>query len=285
MKTSIKIVFICALGLIAAGVIWAFPDGFNFDGSTGAPGEAGCSCHTAQTNIGSGSIEIMAQGGQNPGDTADVTIAVKNPGQSRWGFAVTVLDNNDLPAGDLIVTDSVRTLWAKRFNGRQYIKQTEAGTDEGKADSTSWQFKWAAPAEDFESVTFYFSALAANNDFFTTGDSNYTGQYSIIKTDVDENSISNLPQSFRLEQNYPNPFNPDTKIEYYLPYRTHVRISVYNMLGRKVAVLLDGEQSAGIHYTEWDGTDAYGNPVAAGMYTYRLETDNFSETKKMLLLK
>ncbi len=94
-----------------------------------------------------------------------------------------------------------------------------------------------------------------------------------------------LPASFTLTQNYPNPFNPSTTIEYSLPRRSHVTIDIYNMLGQKVCTLVDRDESAGDHSAVWDGTEASGESVATGIYLYRLQAGDRTETKKMLLLK
>ena len=67
--------------------------------------------------------------------------------------------------------------------------------------------------------------------------------------------IEALPQSFTLGPNYPNPFNPSTIIPYQLPAAMHVRLEVFNLLGQRVATLVDGEQPAGFHTASWDATD------------------------------
>jgi len=94
-----------------------------------------------------------------------------------------------------------------------------------------------------------------------------------------------LPTDVELYQNYPNPFNPFTTIRFYLPSSGQVTLSIYNMLGQRVATLISATVKAGYSEADWDGADQGGSPVASGIYLYRLETSNFSETKRMLLLK
>jgi hypothetical protein len=90
-----------------------------------------------------------------------------------------------------------------------------------------------------------------------------------------------MPQSFKLHQNYPNPFNPATTISYQLSAVSQVELSIYNLLGQKVATLVDRRQPAGVYQVKWDGT-AY----PSGVYYYRLLTDTgFNQTKKLILLK
>jgi hypothetical protein len=94
-----------------------------------------------------------------------------------------------------------------------------------------------------------------------------------------------IPTSFTLAQNYPNPFNPETRIEFSLPQAADVRVEVFNMLGQSVKVLVDEHLSAGTKEISWDGTNEEGKNVASGMYLYRVSTDRFSDTKKMVLLR
>ena len=93
-----------------------------------------------------------------------------------------------------------------------------------------------------------------------------------------------LPQQFYLGQNYPNPFNPSTIIPYRLPIATRVRLEVLNILGQRLATLVDAERPAGFHTATWDGTDASGRGVAAGVYLYRLVGDGVRLTRSMVLL-
>lgn len=99
-------------------------------------------------------------------------------------------------------------------------------------------------------------------------------------TAVDQIIHSELPQDFDLKQNYPNPFNPTTTINYAVAKNSHVKLTVYNMLGQVVAVLVDGIKSQGFYEVNWN---AHSQP--SGLYFYRLEADGFTATKKMLLQK
>jgi hypothetical protein len=96
---------------------------------------------------------------------------------------------------------------------------------------------------------------------------------------------SNIPESFTLFQNQPNPFNPQTQISYYLPKDCQVQVTIYNVLGRKVNALYHGYQSAGTHTLTWNGRDDDGALLGSGIYFYRLKTEEFDQTKKMVLMK
>jgi len=96
---------------------------------------------------------------------------------------------------------------------------------------------------------------------------------------------ADLPTEFGLSQNVPNPFNPSTVVEYALPKDAQVNLSIYNVLGQHVKTLVDEMQRAGRQSVTWDGTDASGTSVASGVYFYKIRAGDFSNTKKMLLLK
>ena len=122
-------------------------------------------------------------------------------------------------------------------------------------------------------------------------DPNLAYDLKLVAGDIDyvatmtEEILNNIPSVYSLSQNYPNPFNPITKMNYALPKRSRVIISVYNVLGQEVTTLLNKEQDYGYHTVTWNGTDRIGKQVASGVYFARLTTKNFSQTKKMLMLK
>ncbi len=91
---------------------------------------------------------------------------------------------------------------------------------------------------------------------------------------------SGAAMMFNLAQNYPNPFNPTTSIQYWLPERLHVTLSVFNTLGQAVATLANEYEEAGSHEVKFDGTG-----LASGVYFYRLQAGSYIETKKLLLLR
>ncbi len=101
-------------------------------------------------------------------------------------------------------------------------------------------------------------------------------------TPVTDVNLQNLgsPNTFQLDQNYPNPFNPTTTIKYSIPQQAFVSISVYDLLGREVAVLVKEEKSAGNYSVKFDA-----NNLSSGVYLYKMQAGSFMETKKLILLK
>jgi hypothetical protein len=116
-------------------------------------------------------------------------------------------------------------------------------------------------------------------------------KYYDMKTEVESEEHS-IPNVYSLGQNYPNPFNPTTTI----PFRVnssqlmvhspiHTTLVIYNILGQKVKTLVEDEVLPGIYEIVWDGKNDKGSEVTSGIYFYRLETDGFKQTKKMILLR
>lgn len=101
----------------------------------------------------------------------------------------------------------------------------------------------------------------------------------------EDEDLSQIPDHFDLGQNYPNPFNPNTVIEYALPQRSSVKITIYNVLGQKVKVLKDKTEEAGYKSVVWDGKDDSGVELASGIYFYRIMAKDFVKTRKMTMIK
>ncbi|RJP69574.1 MAG: T9SS C-terminal target domain-containing protein, partial [Ignavibacteriales bacterium] len=105
-----------------------------------------------------------------------------------------------------------------------------------------------------------------------------------------EGIVNNLPDKFYLKQNYPNPFNPNTTIEYALPYDAEVKLSVFNIIGQQIKILVSENQRAGVHKIRWSATDIDNIKLTSGVYFYRITAldkkgNEFKDIKKMILLK
>lgn len=127
------------------------------------------------------------------------------------------------------------------------------------------------------STTYYWRVLATNE----TGNSSWSEvlEFTTVATSAGELSAS-VPSDFTLDQNYPNPFNPSTTIRYGIPEGSEVQLVVFDMLGRRVAELVNERQSPGYHQVSFDA----GN-LASGIYIYRLKAGEYVVTKKMMLAK
>ncbi|MCP4631858.1 MAG: T9SS type A sorting domain-containing protein [candidate division Zixibacteria bacterium] len=152
----------------------------------------------------------------------------------------------------------------------------------------SWPIRWDILSCDDIYIT--ISAWADN-------DHNYLAEQKVVTVVSDNISEithnyhkdfiddSRLPQYFELGNNYPNPFNSQTNIKLALPRDCHTSIEVFNLMGNKVATIIDGELNAGYHDITFDGKNSTGDNLASGVYFYHLRTGEFAEVKKMVLLR
>ena len=137
-------------------------------------------------------------------------------------------------------------------------------------DTSEISLEWTVIASDREDST-----LAENGPFELLVRENVLAAYEALP----------LPESFALYQNYPNPFNPNTTISYDLPEQAQVTLDIFDIMGKQTKTLVNQPQDAGFRTAVWDGTDELERTVSAGVYLYRIRAGEFSQTRKMLLLK
>ena len=136
-----------------------------------------------------------------------------------------------------------------------------------------------APAASAQVLLFDMTALERGPVAQTTTDA--SGYFALS---LASSSGPALPEGFGLGPNYPNPFNPSTIIPYQLPIAARVRLEVFNVLGQRVATLVNGDRPAGFHSAVWDATEGSGQAVAAGVYIYRLTAAGAQHTGRMVLV-
>ena len=112
-----------------------------------------------------------------------------------------------------------------------------------------------------------------------------TGRMGAGVTAVEEVAAAGIPSSYSLSDAYPNPFNPETTIEFNVPVDDFVKIDVFNTAGQLVASMVDDDLSAGSYKATWDATDKAGSQVSSGVYFYRMQAGDFTDTRSMTLLK
>jgi len=191
-------------------------------------------------------------------------------------------DNNNMLNSDIkVLTGNTNpTLLLGSFNGRVY----------------TYQHNGAAFVKDYENLNFpgaairrvYWLPTTSYDGYFNTWSStNSNGTFYVFKRDNLIGIINNhTPVGFELYQNYPNPFNPVTHLKFEISELRFVRLTVYDILGNEINILVNQKLKPGIHEFLWDGTK-----YSSGVYFYKLEADNpssslrVSETKKMLMIK
>jgi len=149
--------------------------------------------------------------------------------------------------------------------------------------------EWISPALGWELGDYNAITLTnADNDSnveIIAGSNGYLYVLSVALTNVTPSNFEELPVKPNLSQNYPNPFNPITTIRYDLPEDSHVFIKIYDILGREVRTLINYEQTAGYKSIEWDGKNNNGLFLGSGVYIYQMSTEDFTNYKKMLILR
>jgi len=145
-----------------------------------------------------------------------------------------------------------------------------------------------APEADGENLAgawgVYPFALSGNVYVSDRSNGLYIFRIEGFTTSVEEKPPQ-VPAEIVLHGNYPNPFNPETKVSYMLPTTATVKITIYNTLGQLVRTLVNEEQVAGAHTARWDGTNDAGHQVPSGIYFYQLTAGDFTQTRRMLLLR
>jgi hypothetical protein len=144
--------------------------------------------------------------------------------------------------------------------------------------------------EDHSSTTYIDSNVPNGNwaysvyAMYTTGQSERVSTEYITILNADDNNLV-TPNITKLIGNYPNPFNPNTQISFSLDKEGFASIEIFNMKGQKVKTLLQGVTTGGYHTVNWDGKDDLNNEVGSGVFFYKLTTDSYTETKKMIMMK
>ena len=192
------------------------------------------------------------------------------------------------------------------------LRYTYYCSDENGCDSTYWNSldtNDAIPnpnpytfSNDTLTIDLFFGntwqhpiSFECDGNVVTTGDTTVTWWsswwrvgYDISECEGQELALTNAtkyPETFKLSQNYPNPFNPITSLRYDLPEDGLVNITIYDMMGRVVKTLVNSSQTAGYKSVQWNATNDRNEPVSAGLYLYTIQTGEFRQTKKMVLIK
>lgn len=184
------------------------------------------------------------------------------------------------------------------WNG-SFLKSGDIGTAELSSNGIDWTTVYSITGmnlvktttldvTDYQESGVYIRFIIETNDSEVSSgwfiDDIYVLADTLVDLSVDDQLV-HLPTDYNLYQNYPNPFNPVTKIIYDLPSQSKIRLEVFDLLGRNVTTLVEGTKSSGKYSIIWNGKDQFDKPVSAGVYFYQLQTENYVQTRKMLLLK
>ncbi|MFH2035436.1 MAG: FlgD immunoglobulin-like domain containing protein [Candidatus Zixiibacteriota bacterium] len=153
-----------------------------------------------------------------------------------------------------------------------------------------WQDTYGGSKADygkmvFQESNFDFIIIGESYSYALGGQDAYILKVAEASTAVGDDEYAFRPESFNLEQNYPNPFNMQTTIQYSLPRHAPVNLTIFNLLGQVVREWNIDLQRAGTHSVQWDGKNDDGQIVTSGVYFYRLISDDFAVSQKMVLIK
>ncbi|MCX6162831.1 MAG: T9SS type A sorting domain-containing protein, partial [Ignavibacteriae bacterium] len=156
-----------------------------------------------------------------------------------------------------------------------------SGTDSnGVYFSANNGTNWIQKNQGFNGITSVYALLIANN-YILAGTYQQSVWLRLYSEAIGINKITeNVPSKYSLSQNYPNPFNPTTNIKFNVAKLSDVKIVVYDIMGREVQTLVNESLQPGIYEVSFDGSK-----LTSGVYFYRLISDNFTDTKRMLLVK
>jgi photosystem II stability/assembly factor-like uncharacterized protein len=193
--------------------------------------------------------------------------------------------------GKIIVTEDGGTTWDEQTSGLSTFDALNAvhfvDEDNGAIAAADGQvlrtsdggITWEIE-QTLTNVQLYGLAMSDANTIWVAGQFGVILKSETTPTSVKSVATKTLPEKFGLSQNYPNPFNPSTIINYELPITNDIDLSIYNLLGQKVATLVLGKQEAGFHQIEWDASR-----FASGYYYYVLKASDYVDVKKMVLLR
>jgi len=255
--------------------------------------DPGTSAYMDNSPMGSGFPSFMGAG--DPGGNSDFLTADTNAFSVFDPFGMVTAH-----AVDVAVPFDSGATFSSGSVIPGYLHRVPAGDrasvqSAGKYASGGWtvEFKRSYTGGDFDFTVVPGSSVKFTHEIFdNTGGGHpndgydatiYTLDFAQVITDVEY--VAGFPTKYLLDQNYPNPFNPSTKIGVILPGSENVRLIVYNLLGVKIAVLMEGMYGPGTYELTWEGRNDAGFDVPAGLYFYRLEAGSFTDTKKLLLMK
>gem|GEM_PF-173882 len=212
---------------------------------------------------------------------------INKGGVSKWSKVRLFKTQVDLPGIPELIAPQAhisvdpfvnRFVWSKADRASTYRFQLSntSGFESVLKDSSGFVIQTLENVPLPENTTLFWR-VQANNKAGAGAWSAVQEIKTSIATSIESEA---LPKNYAMDQNYPNPFNPSTTIKYALPKAERVSITVFNMIGQKVAVLVDKRQEAGFHSITFNASN-----LASGMYIYRIKAGSFSQIKKLTLIK
>lgn len=259
------VIVVLLLAMFMTNISYSYPGGIA--GRTKKNTTSGCSCH-GSTSDPTVTVNFVGPDSIAPGQTVTYTLFITKSGKT--GSGLDIASRNGL----LNPVSSTIKLMSGEIVHKNNISMTSG--------SMSVQFSYTAPnANGID--TLWATGLATNSDNGTDGD---VWNWSQAKRIVISNLLgiktisNNTPAQFSLGQNFPNPFNPSTIIKFAIPVSGQVKLSIIDLSGKEVKVLVDNELKSGNYEYEFNASS-----LSSGVYIYRLTSGDYTGTGKMVLVK
>ena len=280
MKVNYLLAFLFLAFVFA--VVYANVNGTDLIGCTELNGN-GCVCHTVERDT---SVQVWVEGPESlyVGQTGYYKMFMTGGPAEAGGYNVAGR------FGEMVLVDTFSFQHPLSMNELTQAFSLPFPTPQ---DTIYWAFGYTALETSPDWDTIYSCGLSIVWDLIPDSLDrwNFGPKFPVrilSLTNVEDNKVN--PEEFTLYQNFPNPFNPSTKIKFTIPSNvkretSNVSLKVYDVLGNEVAVLVDEEKPAGIYEVEFDSHSGEVQNLTCGVYIYQLTAGNFSQTKKMILLK
>lgn len=221
-------------------------------------------------------------------DSMLVAASATSPAAFDTVFSIIPDDYSLLAAGELTATKGRFFFGWPGSQGPEFVTDSSDTWTQPKLldgfDTGSRSVSITAAPSNTDSAKVFIASLDYTGDApvtqISSNEITFGEQIVTSSGHHEEDAGGVIPDSFELQQNYPNPFNPTTQIPFSLPKSSHVKLTVYDILGREVASLVNDNMKAGQHTIRFNGHN-----LSSGIYLYRLTTDEFTQTKQLILLK
>ncbi len=281
MKKNILVsLLFILLVLVIYGSVRAFDDGIV--GLTPKGGNTeGCSCHSF-TSFSNVNVSIVGPSSVAAGDTVEYKLKISGGPLVRAGCDIAA-------SNGLVIVSPADTLLQRLQASSTSYELSQIWPKLPVNDTVTFIFRYIAPNTPGIFDTLFAAGNSVNfNGAHDSDEWNYANNKAILITNsVGIRNISSVAKDFHLGQNYPNPFNPSTKIKFDIPdagkgKSSEVKLVIFNISGREIATLINGQLQSGTYEINFN-SDKYG--LSSGVYFYKLSFGNFTETKKMLMVK
>ncbi len=242
---------------------------------------------------------------------ANLTVFVSDGENSdNISLGITVTPVNDPPSEFDLISPTVVDTFEVNISTDETIPFTWASSNDVDSDVTykltvTLDYPGNVYTQDYQNITDSSTSISTYEYAAFMTDLNlslWNIDYIVESTDEEFTVISQegvfvfqntslsidrkiIPEAFVLHQNYPNPFNPITSISFSTPTKQMIRIEIFDLHGRLINTIYEGIATPGEHTVRWDGTNSYHNSIPSGVYFYRLTSENYFKTRKMLFLK